>query len=313
MERLNILTLVSTKENKKIFLTKNAKITNLISKKIDIIISPEFYWVRKFEIPVKTETQARHVLPTLFEDIIDDISILTYQVIKLEENIFLCFAYENKEIYEAIKKLDIPITQINSLYFAQNECKSFKSFEADSSKFMYTSEGILIKVPNNLLENTLNLEKVIDSIKLSSHKLQIKLYNDVIGTKFYYSLFTIFAILILMNFFKYFSYSNEISSLEETIKKVKQVNKLPSSMIQTNSILNSYDKKISNENKKREAIAYIFSNKKFDLKSLNITNEEISLEYLSANKNEVENFLKKRFKNISSKVNSFTLKVSIKL
>ncbi len=307
------MTLVSTKDTQKIFLTKNTKIINLISKKIDIIISPEFYWVRKFEIPVKTETQARHVLPTLFEDIIDDISILTYQVIKLEENLFLCFAYKNKEIYESIKKSNIPITQINSFYFAQNECESFKSFESNSSKFMYTSEGILIKVPNNLLENTLNLEKVIDSIKLSSHKLQIKLYNDVIDTKFYYSLFTIFAILILMNFFKYFSSSNEISSLEENIKKVKQVNKLPSSMIQTNSILKSYDKIISNENKKREAIAYIFSNKKFDLKSLVITNDEISLEYLSTNKNEVENFLKTRFKNISSKVNSSTLKVSIKL
>lgn len=84
-------------------------------------------------------------------------------------------------------------------------------------------------------------------------------------------------------------------------------------MIQTNSILNSYDKKISNENKKRKAIAYIFSNKKFDLKSLDITNNKINLEYLSVNKNEVENFLKKRFKNVSSKINSFTLKVSIKL
>lgn len=204
MERLNILILVSTKENKKIFLTKNTKITNLITRKIDIIISPEFYWVRKFEIPVKTETQARLVLPTLFEDIIDDISILTYQVIKLEENIFLCFAYQNKEIYEAIKRSDIPITQINSLYFAQNECKSFKSFETNSSKFMYTKEGILIKIPDDLLENTLDLEKVIDSIKLSSHKLQIKLYNDVIDTKFYYSLFTIFAVLILMNFLNIF-------------------------------------------------------------------------------------------------------------
>ncbi len=87
---------VSNKEVQKIFLTSNTEVVDF-QKKIDIIISPEFYWVRKFEIPVKNETQARHVLPTLFEDIVNDDAILIYQVIKLEENKFLCFAYNNKK------------------------------------------------------------------------------------------------------------------------------------------------------------------------------------------------------------------------
>lgn len=306
------MTLVSNNETKKIFLTTKTKDVNL-SRKIDIIVSPEFYWVRKFEIPVKTETQARHVLPTLFEDILDDISILTYQVIKLEENIFLCFAYNNKKIYEAIKKSNIPTTNISSLYFAQNECKNFNSFEVDNQKYMYTSEGILVKIPNNLLSESMPLNKVINSIKLSSHKLQIKLYNDVLSSKFYYSTFLIFGILILMNLFKYFSYSSEINYLEEKIISVKNINKLPSSMIQMNSIMKKYDRTILKENKKREAISYIFANTKFDLKSLDMNNDEITLEYLSVNKTQVENFLSKKFKNIKSSQKAFTLKVSIKL
>ena len=306
------MTLVSNKETQKIFLTTKTKINSFVGR-LEIIISPEFYWVRKFDIPVKTETQARHVLPTLFEDIIDDTSTLTYQVIKLKENLFLCFAYNNKKIYEAIKSLNMPISNIASIYFAQNECQNFKSFKADESKFMYTSEGILVKVPNNLLDDVMDLKKVIGNIKLSTHKLQIKLYNDVVNTKYYYWLFLFFGILILTNFIKYIDFSLEVNKNESAIEKLKDVNKLPSSMIQTNAILSKYEKAIKKENKKREALSYILSNRGFDLKSLNIENETLNLEYLSANKKAVEEFLSKKYKILSSRTNAFILKVRIQL
>ena len=306
------MTLVSNKESQKIFLTTKSKINNF-TKKISIILSPEFYWVRKFEIPVKTETQARHVLPTLFEDILEDISILTYQVIKLEENQFLCFAYDNKRIYELIRKSNIPISNITGIYFAQNECKEFKTFEIDNLKFMYTSDQILVKVPSTLLNDTMDLKKIINNINLSSNKLQIKLYNNVINSKYYYSLIAIFAILILLNIIKYFDYSNEIKNLEDNLNNTKKVYNLPKSMIQTKSILDKYDKKVDVENKKREAIEYIIANPKFNLNNLYLENDVINLEYLSVNKNEVEDFISKKYKILSSVANSFSLKVRIKL
>lgn len=303
---------VSNKEIKKIFLTKKTKVSAL-SSKVDIIVSPEFYWVRKFEIPVKTETQARHLLPTLFEDIVNEKQVLTYQVIKLEDNQFLCFAYNNKKIYDAIKDSDIPISNIQAFYFAQNECKSFRTFETNNQKFMYTSEDILVKVPNNLIEDTINFDRVIDKIKPSNHKMQIKLYNDVISSKFYYSLFFIFAVLISSNLIKIVSYTSEIEDLNNKYEQIKKTNKLPQSMIRTNSILESYNSTVSKELKKREAIAYIIKNRKLNLNSLKIENENIVLGYLSANKNAVENYLKKRFKNIEIKQKSLSLEVSIVL
>jgi len=307
------LTLVSTKGTKKVFLTSNTKFNEIKNTKIELIVSPEFYWVRKFEIPVKTETQARHVLPTLFEDIVNENESLTYQVIKLEDNLFLCFAFNNKKIYEAIKKAMIPTSSIQALYFAQNECKEFNSFEVDNQKFMYTSDNILIKVPNNLLTETMDLNRVINSIKLSSFKLQIKLYNDVFNSKYYYSFYVIFGLLIVFNLVKYFSFNNEFSRLEEETQRVKQAYKLPASTIQTDAILKRYKGVVSQEVQKRDAISYILSNKKFNLKSLELDKNSINLEYLSADKNEVDNYLKREFKNVSSVVNSFVLKVSIKI
>ncbi len=304
--------LVSNKEAQKIFLTTNSKISNF-SSNIDIIISPEFYWVRKFEIPVKTETQARHVLPTLFEDVIDNILILSYQVIKLGDNIFLCFAYNNKKIFEAIKASNIPISNISSIYFAQNECKGFPTFKVDNVKFMYTDEDILVKVPSKLLGKVIELNKVLNKIKVSSHKVQMKLYNDVINSKYYYALFVIFCVLILLNSVQYFNYSNEIKKIEKSIEKSRKIATLPSSMLQANAILSKYDKSIKKELKKRDAIEYILTNSKFDLKSLSIKNEIINLEYLSVNKNEVDKFIGKKYKILSSKMSSFVLKIRIQL
>lgn len=305
--------LVSTKESKKIFLTTNTKFSQSLDSKVDIIISPEFYWVRKFEIPVKTETQARHVLPTLFEDIVNDTGSLTYQVQKLSDNMYLCFAFNNNVVYEAIKKAMIPISNISSLYFAQNECKEFNSFEVDNQKFMYTSDDILIKVPNQLLDNALDLNRVLNNIKLSSYSVQIKLYNNYIDTKFYYSLFAVLGILILLNAVKYFTYNNELNKIEQKIEKTKKINKLPTSSIQTKAILNKYTSIVKKEDEKREAIDYILAYTKFNLKSFSLDKNNISLEYLSADKNQVEAYLKAKFKNISISQNSLSLKVSVKL
>lgn len=307
------MTLVSSKETEKIFLTTRTKFSETTNQ-IDIIVSPEFYWVRKFDIPVKTEAQARHVLPTLFEDVIDEVTTLTYQVIKLEDNQFLCFAYNNKKIYEAIKKADIPTSEIASIYFAQNECKNFKSFHMDDMVFMYTDDDILVKVPSNIqVEEAIPLRKVLNNIKPSNYKLQMKLYNDVISSKFYYTLFIIFGILIVTNFFKYFSYSSEVTNLEKQMENIKRTSKMPASMLQVDSILKKYDSSVLIENKKRDAISYIFNNTKFNLKSLYFDKENLILEYVSINRQELERFLRRKFKNISINQSSINTKVSIKL
>lgn len=302
---------VSNNQTQRIFLSSKTVFKSLESKKIEIIVSPEFYWVRKFNIPVKNETQARHVLPTLFEDIIDEKSTLTYSAIKLENNEFLCFAYSNKKVYEAIKNAGIPTSNISSVYFAQNECHKFKSFVVDELSFIYTKENILVKVPNNIIVQKEELTKGLKTIKLSNHKLQIKFYNNILNSKIYYSFLTIFSIIIFLNLLKSFSYSNQADSLIQKEKELKVSASLPTSKIQTKAILEKYEKTISEELSKREAIQYIISNQKHNLKSLVVFEKNIELEYLNANKSEIENFLIKKFKLLSSNKNSFTLNVKV--
>ena len=180
------------------------------NSKVDIILSPEFYWVRLFDIPVKNIAQAKAVLPSLFEDILLKVGELSYQVIKLEEGKYLCFAYINKKIFEAIKNSGISLSLVNAVYFAQNECKDFKQFSVEDKSFLYTNDNILVKVPNEMLSEKMELNNFIENINFSSNKIDIKLYNNLLSSKQIKTVLIICFIISVVNFSKYFVYENEV-------------------------------------------------------------------------------------------------------
>lgn len=305
------MSLVSNK-HKKLFLCLDSKVD--IKDRVDIILSPEFYWVRIFDIPVKNSSQAAHVLPTLFEDVLETTNELSYQVLKLEDGKYLCFAYINKKIFEAIKNAGISSSQVNSIYFAQTECMQFKQFTVCNKSFLYTKDNVLVKVPSSLLTQNINLEENLENIKLSSNKVDIKLYNSSLSTKQIYSLLVVMLIVCFVNIFKIFDYSSEISTLEEKIESTKKASKLPSSMIQTNSILDTYKLKQKSQIELREAILYILKDKRFELKSIQIKKRNFELEYKAINDvDSLKNYLTKKYELLSFRKVGQTLKVRIKI
>ena len=304
------MSLVSN-NNKKVFLSTNTKISSI--EKVNIILSPELYWVRIFDIPVKNITNARHVLPTLFEDILTNVSELSYQVVKLEENKYLCFAYINKTIYEAIKKSGIALSLVDNVYFAQNECTKLKEFTFDDKSFLYSPDNILIKVPKVMLSNPIDLNKNINQIELSSHKIDIKLYNNVLSSKQIYSILAIILCMCIINVYKLFDYKTQSAKLENQIEMEKKKSNLPSSMLQTNSILSKY-KSIENEDiKKREFLEYLLSNKRFKINKINLNKNVVFITFNSSDKVRLENYISKKYKIISSKVKALDIQVQVKL
>ena len=294
-----------------IFLCSNTKIE--VSHKVDIILSPEFYWVRIFNIPVKNITQARHVFPTLFEDILDNVSDLSYQAIKLDENKYLCFAYINKKIYEAIKNSGINLSLVNSVYFAQNECKEFRQFIVEDKSFLYTDDDILVKVPNGILNENINLNENLHHINLSNNKVDIKLYNNFLSSKQIYLILAVSLLFSIINFTKIYDYKNSISLLDEKIELEKQKSNLPSSMIQVDSIISKYKNIADQEIRKREIISYLLENSSFKLDNISLEKDILTLVYQNSDKTKVEEYINKRYKIISSKVENLDLYIRIKI
>lgn len=304
------MSLVLNKSNI-IFLCSDTKIE--VSHKVDIILSPEFYWVRIFDIPVKNITQARHVFPTLFEDILDNVTDLSYQAIKLDENKYLCFAYINKKIYEAIKNSGINLSFVNSVYFAQNECRNFKQFTVEDKSFLYTHDDILVKVPNGILSEDIDLNKNQDQINLSNNKVDIKLYNNILSSKQIYLIVAVSLLVSIINFAKIYDYKNSISLLDEKIGLEKEKSNLPSSMIQVDSIINKYKSISDQEIKKREVLSYLLGNSNFKVDNISLEKDILTLVYQNSDKTKVEEYINKKYKIISSKIENLDLYIRIKI
>jgi hypothetical protein len=291
------LSLVSNK-SKKVFLCKDTIIDT--QDKVDIIISPELYWVRIFDIPVKSITQARHVLPTLFEDILENVRELSYQVQKLPDDKFLCFAYENKKVFDAIKNSGVNLSLVNSVYFAQNECKEIPQFKCENKAFSYTKDGVLVKIPSALLSEDKDINEEIQNITL-------------LNTKQIYMIIAASLIFTFINIFKISDYNTEISKIEDKIETLKTSNKMPSSMLQLNSIVNTYKKDAKLEIKKRELIDYIFKNKEFNLLNLSLEKNVLEVNLIDSNKAKVDDYISKKYKVLSSKTKGLNLTVRIEL
>jgi hypothetical protein len=102
--------------------------------KIDIVLSPELYWCKNFSIPVVKEHEIKLLLPTYFDDYIEDTSLCNYYFIPLSEpKMYLCFAYKQDDIIQALTQSGLNLSQINKMYFAQNEFKEFEVLK-DTSK-----------------------------------------------------------------------------------------------------------------------------------------------------------------------------------
>lgn len=304
------MNLVSSNKIKKIFLCSNIKIYE--NSKVDIILSPEFYWVRLFDIPVKNIAQAKAVLPSLFEDILLKVDELSYQVIKLEEGKYLCFAYINKKIFESIKNSGISLSLVNAVYFAQNECKDFKQFSVGNKSFLYTNDNILVKVPNNILSEKIELNDFIENINLSSNKIDIKLYNNLLSSKQIKIVLIVCSIISLVNFSKYFVYKSEISKQEKKIEEIRTSNNLPTSSIQADSIINSNKKIAQKEINKREALSYILSNN-IDIKTIFLENDILEITVLNIDKKRIEEYISKRYKIVSSSIFGLNLNIKVQL
>ena len=296
--------------NKIIYFTLDTKINT--KEKVDIILSPEFYWLRVFEIPVKYTSQAKKIVPNFFEDILeDDISKISYHIIKQEENKFMCFAYDNKKIFNSIKNSGIELANINRVYFAQTECKAFESFTTNEKSFFYTDDNILVKSPYPMDESFDNINTQIQDIKLSSNFVDIKFYNKIMSLKKVISIISICILVGGINFFKAYEDNTSINKIEEKIQSLKSRNKLPSSFLQVNAIINEKQQEIKKELEKRELFSILLNEKNLNLKSFQMKKNEASFTFSNDKKKVIELLNTKKKKISSSSVENSNLNIRI--
>ncbi|AZV45725.1 hypothetical protein C3L23_00055 [Nautilia sp. PV-1] len=214
-----------------------------ISEPVDVILSPQYYWIKKIDIPIKSLKDAKKLSKTLF---------------KLDENyIYDAFKLNGKYFAYAIKKnlkINIDKKYINSIRLAQTELYNFEKINVSDKHSIQKVDDLLFCFPN--VEDAPNINDVINSIQLSKNTVNIYNRLNLDKSILIYSA----VILILLNFIfisGFIQNENAIKSLENQKESLIKKYNLPKTTFQLKSILNELKNEDNTQKKIRKSLEFI--------------------------------------------------------
>lgn len=244
----------------------------------DLILSPSFYWVKHVSIPIKSTSELKKFLPSLFEDTVPNGKYSYYAY--PDGDAYLAFAYDDKKILDILSERGINTEQINKVYFAQSEFEELKEAVAiDEDSVLDIEDHVVVKLPKALVTASVPLS--LDEHIFSKHEITLARYTHIATTKslirfglFMGALIAIYILDLAVN-------QTKINEFEAAPSELYAEHKLPATRIQNEVIFETLQKQYRQQIKIRELSSHIL-----DLKLAK--NEYINLYDLQEKKLTVE-------------------------
>lgn len=309
--------LILSKKLEIVFLTKDIKVTlDKKIKKVNIVLSPEFYWSRIFNIPTTSQKEAIKLLPSMFEDILPQDGYEFYAK-NIEGSNFVCFAYRSKDILQALKDSNISPSVINKVYFAQNEFSSQAPFKNGNFAYINQAEK-LVQIPAKLFPDFEKLSNLdCRNIELSKNNIVLTYHSNIIKTSIIYTISIFFILISILNFMLILQNSSNISKIQINKIQITQKFNLPITSIQTTAIVQRLTSTHNKQLDIREKLDYILGFKKASIDGkivlLKLANGKLNLIYQGDNGALFVNYLQKIFTLKQQKDSKNYLHLEIKL
>jgi len=88
------------------------------SRPFDIMLSPQFYILKREPLPIRFHFQARRLAPSVLESLLPSEGSYEYFVFQ-EKDAWVFIAYDPEEISEFLRDLGVDVEKISKVYFAQ--------------------------------------------------------------------------------------------------------------------------------------------------------------------------------------------------
>ena len=205
-----------------------------VEDKINIILTPSFYWIKRAYLEVRFSSAALKYAPSIFEGMLPEGHYSYYAVKTKKEYIF--FAYDPDEIISSLKAKGIEAAQIAGIYFAQNEMHSIKApVQCNKEDAIVVHNDTVLQVPKYLVDES-SLKRSLDEIKeLSKHKITLHKSSITHSIKELAPLLSVLGMLIVLYTTQlFFTYSKQQELTSQA--SVFQEYKLPLTFVQNSSI-----------------------------------------------------------------------------
>jgi hypothetical protein len=228
------------------------------NEKVNLVLSPSLYWVKKVAIPVKYTREARKLVPSIFENIIPE-GDFNYTLYKKGEYYFI-FAYEDETIIEAAKKVGIKRSNIEYIYFAQSEMQNtIGAIKINEKQSLYVKNDIVVLVPCCWIEEISELD-IKNLISLSKHRVRLKRYSyKYTGNSSHYKLIAATFVLLVMMIVQYQITTNKTEEIFKLKERLFSDNNLKPTMLQNRSMLSKYKNIYTKQTNIRQYLSYILS------------------------------------------------------
>jgi len=227
-------------------------------EKVDIILSPALYWVKKMKLPVTSVREVKKILPSIFEDRLPS-SHYSYTAYKKGDEFFV-FAYEDKKILDLLHKKGMSLAQIHSVHFAQTEFIALEgAVQINETQAMYFKDEVLILAPLAWMSETKNLE--LENIQLSKETIKLQQFGHIVDNSSLYKIglfMVVLAIVLMVEIFMASSKRDAVIASKDAL--FHKYGLLPT-MMQNRSIFNKYNKVYETQMHLREYISYFLSMK----------------------------------------------------
>lgn len=143
-----------------------------VKDKINVILTPSYYWIKRAQLDVKFTSMALKYAPSVFEGMLPKGNYDYYAVKTKKEYLF--FAYDPDEIISSLGDKGIQESQISGIYFAQNELEGISTaVECNSEDALVVHKRTVLQVRKYLVDSS-SLSSDLDQIKeLSKHKITL--------------------------------------------------------------------------------------------------------------------------------------------
>ncbi len=130
---------------------------------VNVMLTPQFYTVKKEALPVKYAHQAKKIAPSLFEGLLEEGVHYEYTVSK-EEDTWVFIAYDVDKISTFLESKGISTQKIEKLFFAQQSVDAFTAPLALSDKeVLLVIDETVVVVPIIALEEDEQPSLVFDT------------------------------------------------------------------------------------------------------------------------------------------------------
>ena len=303
------------KKYKTVFLDIKSSDIN-IDERVNIVLSPSFYWVKKVSLGVKHLRDIKKVLPSIFEDSLPE-GNYSYSAYK-KRGEFIIFAYEDKFILDTLSNLGISASNVANIYFAQSEFENIEdAFKINEEEALNLKDGLVVVVPLAWVSEY--KEPDILYMRHSKHRVFLRQYAHIVDNTNFYKASAVLALLSLLLGIHYFIILKKTEDVLDAKDKIFVKHKLQPTALQNRSILKNYKSIHEKQQDLREYIFQLLSLKMSNnsrLSSLNFKNGVLSADFNTFSKSDIEHIAKElKSKNINFKtsINNKTMHLEINL